>query len=205
MNKTNTQQDLYEEIGERIKDLRKEKKLSQAGLVDALKNNLSQTQSFKNLHQSVISSIENGDTSIDLKLLIQLADYFGVSYQYLITGKEVNENEHEILKQHISLKYEECPYDEQSQKYLTLCISKALIHYLYQTILIEQYPTLPDTAQKAWAQAVEKEFYSDKDKDNYISFIPFPAENIVKDNTPNSWKQPELLAIITDYFKKTFS
>ena len=84
-------------------------------------------------------------------------------------------------------------------------ISKALIHYLYQTILMEQYPTLPDTAQKAWAQVAEKEFYSDKDKDNYISFIPFPAENIVKDNTPNSWKQPELLAIITDYFKKTFS
>ncbi|MCL2055138.1 MAG: helix-turn-helix transcriptional regulator [Oscillospiraceae bacterium] len=57
----------------RIKQLRKEKKISQAILAEYLE--ISRTQ---------ISDLENGKTSTSVERLYMLADYFNVSIDYLV-------------------------------------------------------------------------------------------------------------------------
>ncbi len=69
-------------IGKRLKVLRKEKRLSQKRLMEEL-----QLRGFES-ERGVIKRIENGVRYVsDIELKI-LAEYFGVSYDYLIDGKE---------------------------------------------------------------------------------------------------------------------
>ncbi len=41
-----------------------------------------------NISRETLSYYENGKRSPDIKMLIKLSEYFGVSIDYLITGKE---------------------------------------------------------------------------------------------------------------------
>lgn len=41
-----------------------------------------------NISRETLSYYENGKRSPDIKMLIRLSEYFGVSIDYLITGKE---------------------------------------------------------------------------------------------------------------------
>ncbi len=69
-------------IGKRLRGLRKEKRLSQERLMEEL-----QLRGFDS-ERGVIKRIENGARYVsDIELKI-LAEYFGVSYDYLIDGKE---------------------------------------------------------------------------------------------------------------------
>ena len=57
----------------RLKDLRKERKISQLKLSVDL-----------NMNQNTISRYENMEREADYKTLIKCADYFGVSLDYLL-------------------------------------------------------------------------------------------------------------------------
>ena len=61
----------------RLKNLRKERKISQIKLAIDL-----------DMNQNSISRYENGERQADYQTLIKFADYFNVSIDYLITGKE---------------------------------------------------------------------------------------------------------------------
>lgn len=60
-------------FAERLKNLRKEKSLSQKQLADGLQ-----------MTQRKISYLETGQLEPDLKTLWKISDYFGVSCDYLI-------------------------------------------------------------------------------------------------------------------------
>lgn len=44
-----------------------------------------------NISREALSHYENGKRSPDIEMLLKLSDYFGVSIDYLIRGKEYNE------------------------------------------------------------------------------------------------------------------
>lgn len=60
-------------IGKRIKDLRKKRKLTQAELSDSI-----------NIGQSTLANFENGKRTIPVDIVIQLAQFFNVSTDYLL-------------------------------------------------------------------------------------------------------------------------
>ena len=68
----------------RIKELRKAKKITQGDIAHVLK-----------VQQSTISHWENEKTEIDQATLIRIADYFGVSIDYLL-GRETSEEDKRI-------------------------------------------------------------------------------------------------------------
>ena len=61
----------------RIKELRKSRNISQLKMAMDL-----------NMNQNSISRYENGQRQADYQTLITFANYFNVSIDYLITGKE---------------------------------------------------------------------------------------------------------------------
>ena len=63
----------------RLKELRKKRGLSQQRLAMEL-----------NVNQNTISRYETGEREADYKSLIMLADYFGVSIDYLLERTDVN-------------------------------------------------------------------------------------------------------------------
>lgn len=85
----------------RIKELRKEKKMSQTGLGMVF-----------NISQAVISKYELGQSEPDIQLIIKMADYFNVSVDYLV-GKsdkkfniltdDLKDDELEILRDYKKL------------------------------------------------------------------------------------------------------
>lgn len=73
--------------GMRIKDLRNRKNMTQMQLSDRL-----------NISYRYLSRIENGISVASVELLIEMADYFGVTLDYLLMGKE---NKNNGLKQQL--------------------------------------------------------------------------------------------------------
>lgn len=69
----NNVKSFFEEKGMRLKELRKQKRLSQLKLALDL-----------NMNQNSISRYENGEREADYATLIRLADYFDVSVDYLL-------------------------------------------------------------------------------------------------------------------------
>ena len=65
------------EIGQRIKALRKGKGLTQEGFAEAV-----------GLTVSAVSKIEIGDRVTSIDTFVLLSDFFGVSLDYLVLGKE---------------------------------------------------------------------------------------------------------------------
>ena len=61
----------------RLKELRKERKISQLKLALDL-----------NMNQNTISRYENMEREADYETLVKFADYFGVSVDYLLGRKE---------------------------------------------------------------------------------------------------------------------
>lgn len=72
-------------IGKRIKDLRKKRKLTQAELSDSI-----------NIGQSTLANFENGKRTIPVDIVIQLAQFFNVSTDYLL-GLSNSPNMREII------------------------------------------------------------------------------------------------------------
>lgn len=65
----------------RLKKLRKERKISQLKLALDL-----------NMNQNTISRYENCERQADYSTLIKIADYFGVTIDYLLGRTDKNEN-----------------------------------------------------------------------------------------------------------------
>ena len=75
------------EIGFRIQQLRKKKKLTQEQLAEAL-----------NINTCTIGKLECGVQGASLDLLIAIAGYFGASLDYIVLGRNTNA---ELLKNQI--------------------------------------------------------------------------------------------------------
>lgn len=73
-------------FGEILKKLRKEKKMTQAELAEL----------FGYSHVAVVKW-ENGTREPDIETLIKLADYFGVSVDYLVKGHDGKNEYYEIM------------------------------------------------------------------------------------------------------------
>lgn len=104
-------------IGNRIKILRKQKGLNQTQLGHVLGVTL-----------NTVFNIESGKTDISSEMLKALSEYFGVSADYLLTGKE-GENEISPEEQEVIKLYRE---DGQMRDILKTAISikKKAINYL---------------------------------------------------------------------------
>lgn len=63
-----------------LKKIRKERNLNQLKVAFDL-----------NISREALSHYENGKRSPDIEMLLKLSDYFGVSIDYLIRGKEYGE------------------------------------------------------------------------------------------------------------------
>lgn len=70
------------EIGQRIRILRKEKRLSQLELANRLDINIDH-----------LSRIENGNKGMSLDLLTEFSKYFSVSTDYILFGNKKNTEE----------------------------------------------------------------------------------------------------------------
>ena len=66
----------YREIGQRIRGLRREHRLKQAQLAAVIYVSINH-----------MGHIESGDKPVQLDMLVTLAEYFGVSLDYLVLGK----------------------------------------------------------------------------------------------------------------------
>ena len=64
------------EIGKRIKELRKQRELTQLKLAEQL-----------NITDNFLAKIEGGSKNPSIDLFIQMSEFFGVSLDYLILGK----------------------------------------------------------------------------------------------------------------------
>jgi transcriptional regulator with XRE-family HTH domain len=80
-----------ETISERIRSLRKEKGLNQAELGEKT-----------GITRRSISTIENGETDPSAKQITAISDFFNVSTEYLLNGKEetntISKTEQEIIQ-----------------------------------------------------------------------------------------------------------
>ena len=86
-------------IGDKIKELRKKSKITQAELSDSI-----------NIGQSTLANFENGKRTIPIDIIIQLAQFFNVSADYLlglstspdacktIYGEQLSAEEKEIVE-----------------------------------------------------------------------------------------------------------
>ena len=81
------------EVGKRIKNLRKQKGMTQDELAAVFKT-----------ESSAICKIETGKQTMSIDYLISFADYFGVSVDYLLNGESVVDDEeiHEVFVYNIT-------------------------------------------------------------------------------------------------------
>ena len=74
------------EFGKRIKEIRMGRRITQEKLAEEL-----------NVSWDHISKIERGTRSCSIDFLIAISEYFGVSTDYLLTGKEMSRERNRIL------------------------------------------------------------------------------------------------------------
>ena len=74
------------EFGMRLKEIRRDKGITQEKLAQEM-----------NVSWNHISKLERGTRSCSLDLLITISKYFGVSTDYLLTGKEMSIERNRIL------------------------------------------------------------------------------------------------------------
>ena len=78
-------------LGNRLKELRKQKKLNQTELAEVIGISL-----------NTLSNMESGKTDPSTETIIKLCDFFKISTDYLLTGKEgtsdISAEEREILE-----------------------------------------------------------------------------------------------------------
>jgi transcriptional regulator with XRE-family HTH domain len=105
--------------GQRIKKLRKEKKINQTELGEIL-----------NTTYGNISAIETERSTITTELLIKLSEYFGVSTDYILTGKEGNKELNEEEKKVIEIYRKDTGLKEILNEFIAA--KKKIISYLEQ-------------------------------------------------------------------------
>lgn len=96
-----------ETISERIRSLRKEKGLNQAELGEKT-----------GITRRSISTIENGETDPSAKQITALSNFFNVSTEYLLNGKEESNTMSEIEQEIIQLVRKDSDIKETLLKFL---------------------------------------------------------------------------------------
>lgn len=152
-------------VGQRIRQLRVSK-------------NMSQTDLGKKIHlsQETISKIERGIQKPSLEQQISFAEYFGVTSGYLLTGEEFDTLD--FIGQYISFDYKSLPLDTDIQNPV-LKIDRALLCYLLNTARAKHDPSIPKYVRDSWLEK-ETEVFNNTRKDvnkNHefvdVALVPF--------------------------------
>lgn len=181
----------FKKVGMKIGKIRNQKGITQKDLATKV-----------GCKQSYICSIENGYKSINAFMLAKIATCLDVPYDMLY--KDTEENDFlTTLTKHMKFIYNSCPCDDITVDYLCLQIDKNLQDYLYKVASINCMPALTTQIRDELTNKEKQSFYNKNKapKETHV-FIPFPENQIVKDNTPpNRWDQFELLQLTNNYFK----
>ena len=197
MNRKENNKSISSDIGFRIKELRVSKKLTQKKLGQKL-----------NLSQEMISKIETGKTPLDLTIQKEIAEFFKVSNEYLLTG--ITNDTPEVLNRYFSVIFDDIKVDnDTSFKLPHLEIDKSLLTYLINTARAKYDPTIPNYMESLWVKK-EKEIFLDNTSDNVgnetIGFIPIPINMFLDDNTNHRyielWKDAYDIILTTITSKK---
>lgn len=103
----------YNIIGEKIKEVRQEKNMTQEQLANELQ-----------LSVAFLSRVERGNANINLKRLLQISEILDVSPGYILTGSNVNTKSY--LKAEFAEIIEKCNVKQQK---LICRISKLIYEY----------------------------------------------------------------------------
>ena len=114
-------------IGSFLKELRKEKNLSQEELAERF-----------NVSSRSISRWENGNTMPDISIIIELADFYDVDIRELLNGERKSENMKEELKETLTMvaDYTNAEKDKLSKQLITYQAGSAVYFGLLAIILV---------------------------------------------------------------------
>ena len=172
------------EVGIRIRELRKDAKISQEKLGE-----------FLGLCQNSISKLENGTTQLTLDNQVKLVEYFHVSHDYLCNG--INDTSLlDVLKKYFSLEYKAFHNGEETFKCPVLKISKAFFDFLIHTAHIQNDKYMPNNIRKKWIEIEDNKFYENNKEISpmeYTTVVPLPEELIFPSDEKEEWKQSDLL------------
>ncbi|MBR2479322.1 MAG: helix-turn-helix transcriptional regulator [Clostridia bacterium] len=85
---TNINKDFLTAIGNRLRELRKNKKLTQVQLSEVLSNKY-----YVDISDKSISRYENGESLLETEKLISLAEFFETSTEYILYGRKTGDEE----------------------------------------------------------------------------------------------------------------
>lgn len=177
-------------IGERIKDLRKKNKMTQVQLANIL-----------DLSQNSIAKIENDKATLVLDHQLNLAKYFNVSHDYLITGLSTD-SILSLLEQYVSLDYIRHSLGEDTSDIPVLKINEAFFHYLATTSSVKNNKNVPENIKNLWIEQEILSFYKKNVKNNFSSskeVVPVPPNLIYPDDNKENWKQHDLLRALNKW------
>ena len=160
-------------VGKRIKELRVSKGLSQAKLGSKV-----------GLSQEMISKIENGQSELYPDYQLKFAEYFNVSSEYLLTGREYNTLD--LLKEYVSLKYMEIKLDDDPVLNLPcLEIDRHLLSFLTNSARAISDQSIPNYIKDTWIDKETEIFdhFTKSGADHVFStFAPIPVNMIYSNN-----------------------
>lgn len=180
-----------ETIGERIKFLRKEKKLSQEELGTAI-----------GLTQNNISKMENGDVSLTIDNLLLIASFFNVSTDYICTGQK-NDNILNTLERYIYVEYKSGSCGQEHYNYPILKINKLYFEYLIRIACAKNDRMIPEEIKKMWIDKEIQDFNRSRSSDSfndYMETIPVPIDYFYPDEEKSNLKQSDLIKEMDRFF-----
>lgn len=170
-------------VGERLKELRRKKRLSQEKLANEM-----------NITQKAISNFETNTTPLSMEYIIKFSEYFNVSCDYLIKGLDSRSMLKELCN-NISLFYVTTKIGENSFEIPTLSIRSNLFNYLMVSAKIENDKIMPNDIKNAWLEREIENYYSSfkSNENTFMKFIPLPEQMIYPDDNKSDWKQSDLI------------
>lgn len=170
-------------VGERLKELRRKKRLSQEKLANEM-----------NITQKAISNFETNTTPLSMEYIIKFSEYFNVSCDYLIKGLDSRSMLKELCN-NISLFYVTTKIGENSFEIPTLSIRTNLFNYLMVSAKIENDKIMPKDIKNAWLEREIENYYSSfkSNENTFMKFIPLPEQMIYPDDNKSDWKQSDLI------------
>lgn len=182
-----------QEISNRIRDLRKEKNISQEELAFLIGGNLEQNQ---------ISKIENNSRQISAYDIYRIAQALNVSASYLIDGKGTL-TELDKICNYIKIQYENTGYGDTHYSIPIICIDKNLFKFLYNEAQRQVFNTMPDDIKSAW----RKKDIADFNKNNLIDsnpleFVPVTKSTVYPSDLNLVYSHKDLINCINQEFNQ---
>lgn len=173
-----------EKIGTIIHDLRKKEKETQSELAKAI-----------NVSQDSISKIENGHMSLTLENLINIANHYHVSLDYICTGIGHN-NILELLTSCIELEYRNHVIGNDNFIYPAMTMNHSFYNYLTHTAQIQHDKNVPDEIKEKWYKYEVDTFFSNKQNEilqDNITLIPVRSKQFFPSDDIQDWKHSDLI------------